>query len=210
MMILAKNCLGAMGCNAGQDELLPVAPHGSCGELKNVPYRFPPFAGSQMEGGWYDAGLYSILLWHGMAWPWGLPSRVCRLSQRVKAYNGCYCRCPHHPLRASPLGALADYINPPLVMVTRKVPDVRFYKETGDINKIPWSGLFGTGGYIAPEILRQEAFGKPADLWYVSGGCSISLPGMGWCSRVVFLLAGIKNSHVRGCRESIALGLWTY
>lgn len=48
---------------------------------------------------------------------------------------------------------------------TPKVPDVRFYKQTGDINKIPWSGLFGTGGYIAPEIMRQEPFGKPADLW---------------------------------------------
>lgn len=49
-----------------------------------------------------------------------------------------------------------------------QVPDVRFYKQTGDINKIPWSGLFGTGGYIAPEIMRQEAFGKPADLWYMT------------------------------------------
>lgn len=46
-----------------------------------------------------------------------------------------------------------------------KVPDVRFYKKTGDINKIPWSGLFGTGGYIAPEIMEQQPFGKPADLW---------------------------------------------
>lgn len=46
-----------------------------------------------------------------------------------------------------------------------QVPDVRFYKQTGDINKIPWSGLFGTGGYIAPEIMNQQPFGKPADLW---------------------------------------------
>lgn len=49
--------------------------------------------------------------------------------------------------------------------VSQKVPDVRFYKQTGDINKIPWSGLFGTGGYIAPEIMSQQPFGKPADLW---------------------------------------------
>lgn len=45
------------------------------------------------------------------------------------------------------------------------MPDVRFYKQTGDINKIPWSGLFGTGGYIAPEIMSQKPFGKTADLW---------------------------------------------
>lgn len=50
-------------------------------------------------------------------------------------------------------------------VVLGKVPDVRFYKQTGDINKIPWSGLFGTGGYIAPEIMSQQPFGKPADLW---------------------------------------------
>lgn len=52
-----------------------------------------------------------------------------------------------------------------LSVVVAQVPDVRFYKQTGDINKIPWSGLFGTGGYIAPEIMSQHPFGKPADLW---------------------------------------------
>lgn len=41
------------------------------------------------------------------------------------------------------------------------VPDVRFCKQMGDINTIPWSALFGTGGYIAPEIVRQQPFGNP-------------------------------------------------
>lgn len=51
--------------------------------------------------------------------------------------------------------------------MSRKVPDVRFYKLTGDVNKIPFSALCGTGGFIAPEILRQQPFGKAADLWSV-------------------------------------------
>ena len=28
-------------------------------------------------------------------------------------------------------------------------------------------GLCGTPGYIAPELLRQESYGKPVDLWSV-------------------------------------------
>mmetsp|Transcript_8127 Transcript_8127/g.12324 ORF Transcript_8127/g.12324 Transcript_8127/m.12324 type:complete len:695 (-) Transcript_8127:85-2169(-) len=51
--------------------------------------------------------------------------------------------------------------------LSRKVPDVKFFKLTGDINKIPFSALCGTGGFIAPEILRQQPFGKPADMWSI-------------------------------------------
>ncbi|CAM9589011.1 unnamed protein product [Chrysoparadoxa australica] len=51
--------------------------------------------------------------------------------------------------------------------LSRKVPDTKFYKFTGDVNKIPFSALVGTGGYIAPEIMRHESFGKAADLWSV-------------------------------------------
>ncbi|CAM9747951.1 unnamed protein product, partial [Hapterophycus canaliculatus] len=65
---------------------------------------------------------------------------------------------------SSPAGRLAKLCD---FGISCKVPDVRFYKQTGDINKIPWSGLFGTGGYIAPEIMNQQPFGKPADLWSV-------------------------------------------
>ncbi|CAM9477051.1 unnamed protein product [Ascophyllum nodosum] len=64
----------------------------------------------------------------------------------------------------SPAGKLAKLCD---FGISCKVPDVRFYKQTGDINKIPWSGLFGTGGYIAPEIMSQQPFGKAADLWSV-------------------------------------------
>lgn len=52
---------------------------------------------------------------------------------------------------------------------TRKVPDCRYYKFTGDINKIPFH-MFkhtGTEGFVAPEVLVQEPYGKAADMWCV-------------------------------------------
>lgn len=55
----------------------------------------------------------------------------------------------------------------------RKVPDCRYYKFTGDINKIPFH-MFkhtGTEGFVAPEVLRREAYGKAADTW--STGCML-------------------------------------
>lgn len=53
---------------------------------------------------------------------------------------------------------------------TRKVPDCRYYKFTGDINKIPFH-MFkhtGTEGFVAPEVLVQEPYGKAADMWWVA------------------------------------------
>lgn len=48
-----------------------------------------------------------------------------------------------------------------------KVPDVRFFKLTGDVHKVPYTGVTGTPGYIAPELLLQQAYGKPVDMWSV-------------------------------------------
>lgn len=48
-----------------------------------------------------------------------------------------------------------------------KVPDVRFYKYTGDVHKVPFTGVTGTVGYIAPELLQQQSYGKPVDMWSV-------------------------------------------
>jgi hypothetical protein len=48
-----------------------------------------------------------------------------------------------------------------------KVPDVRFYKLTGDVHKVPFTGLTGTSGYMAPELLQQQSYGKPVDMWGV-------------------------------------------
>lgn len=53
----------------------------------------------------------------------------------------------------------------------RKVPDCRYYKFTGSIHKIPFH-MFkhtGTEGFVAPEVLLQEPYGKAADMWYVFG-----------------------------------------
>lgn len=48
-----------------------------------------------------------------------------------------------------------------------KVPDVRFYRITGDVHKVPFNGVTGTPGYIAPELLQQQHYGKPVDMWSV-------------------------------------------
>lgn len=48
-----------------------------------------------------------------------------------------------------------------------KVPDVRFFKLTGDVHKVPFTGVTGTSGYIAPELLMQQSYGKPVDMWSV-------------------------------------------
>lgn len=51
--------------------------------------------------------------------------------------------------------------------LSRKVPDVRYFKHTGDIYRVPFSRICGTGGFIAPEIMRKQPFGKPADMWSI-------------------------------------------
>jgi serine/threonine protein kinase len=48
-----------------------------------------------------------------------------------------------------------------------KVPDVRFYKLTGDVHKVPFTGITGTPGYIAPELLAKQSYGKPVDMWSI-------------------------------------------
>ncbi|KDO32760.1 CAMK/CAMK1 protein kinase [Saprolegnia parasitica CBS 223.65] len=48
-----------------------------------------------------------------------------------------------------------------------KVPDVRFFKHTGDVHKVPFTGLTGSVGYMAPELFESQPYGKPIDLWSV-------------------------------------------
>ncbi|KAI9922636.1 hypothetical protein PsorP6_002115 [Peronosclerospora sorghi] len=48
-----------------------------------------------------------------------------------------------------------------------KVPDVRFFKFTGDVHKVPFTRVTGTLGYIAPEMLQEQPYGKPVDMWSV-------------------------------------------
>ena len=48
-----------------------------------------------------------------------------------------------------------------------KVPDVRYFKLTGDVHKVPYQGVTGTSTYMAPEIMEQRAYGISADMWSV-------------------------------------------
>lgn len=61
--------------------------------------------------------------------------------------------------------------------LSRKVPDVRYYKHTGDINKVPFSRITGTTGFIAPEMMQKKPYGKPADMWSVGVVLSKMLSG---------------------------------
>ena len=51
--------------------------------------------------------------------------------------------------------------------LARKVPDARYFKRTGSVHLVPFMGMSGTPGYIAPEQLQQEPYGKSADMWSV-------------------------------------------
>jgi hypothetical protein len=51
--------------------------------------------------------------------------------------------------------------------LSRKVPDIKYFRHTGDVHKVPFTGICGSPGYFAPELLRKEAYGKQTDLWSV-------------------------------------------
>ncbi|KAG5178424.1 kinase-like domain-containing protein, partial [Tribonema minus] len=79
---------------------------------------------------------------------------------------------------------------------SRKVPDVKYFKYTGDIHKIPHH-LFqhtGTQGYISPEILLQNSYGKAADMW----SCGVLMHKL--------LSGAVPWNSPRGClQEPLAL-----
>jgi serine/threonine protein kinase len=47
----------------------------------------------------------------------------------------------------------------------RRARDPRYYKLTGDVGLAPWSGIRGSMGYIAPEILSQQNYTSAVDIW---------------------------------------------
>lgn len=49
----------------------------------------------------------------------------------------------------------------------RRARDARYYVISGDVGLVPWHGVAGTIGYIAPEILGREAYGVAVDAWSV-------------------------------------------
>ncbi|CAN0041980.1 unnamed protein product [Ectocarpus fasciculatus] len=99
----------------------------------------------------------------------------------------------------------------------RKVPDCRYYKFTGDINKIPFH-MFkhtGTEGFVAPEVLLSEPYGKAADMW--STGCMLAqmLTGkMPWipsraCLQRPLSTSGVCWSHISEPAKSLVEDLLT-
>ena len=50
--------------------------------------------------------------------------------------------------------------------LSQRIPDVKHYRHTGDINKAPYK-LTGTPGFLSPELLLQHPYGRPADMWAV-------------------------------------------
>ena len=51
--------------------------------------------------------------------------------------------------------------------LAKKVPDVKYFKYTHDVHKVPFTGVCGTPGYIAPELLQRQPYGIGADMWSI-------------------------------------------
>ena len=51
--------------------------------------------------------------------------------------------------------------------LAKKVPDVKYFKYTKDVHKVPFTGVCGTPGYIAPELLQRQPYGIGADMWSI-------------------------------------------
>lgn len=43
--------------------------------------------------------------------------------------------------------------------------DARYYKVTGRVDLVPYQHVTGTQGYIAPEVLRQQHYSTPVDMY---------------------------------------------
>lgn len=43
--------------------------------------------------------------------------------------------------------------------------DVRYFRRTGSVSKVPFETKLGTSGYVAPEMFKSQNFGKAIDLW---------------------------------------------
>lgn len=51
--------------------------------------------------------------------------------------------------------------------LAKKVPNVKYFKYTRDVHKVPFTGVCGTPGYIAPELLQRQPYGTSADMWSI-------------------------------------------
>jgi hypothetical protein len=51
--------------------------------------------------------------------------------------------------------------------LAKKVPNVKYFKYTRDVHKVPFTGVCGTPGYIAPELLQRQPYGISTDMWSI-------------------------------------------
>lgn len=62
-------------------------------------------------------------------------------------------------------------------------------------------GFAGTPGYLSPEVLRKDPYGKPVDIW-ACGESSLSL-------RLVFLISDVFYGRERSCLLSLCQVLFS-
>merc|ERR1711862_728724 len=49
--------------------------------------------------------------------------------------------------------------------LSRHATDVRYFRHTGSVSKVPFESKFGTVGYVAPEMYKSQHFGQAIDMW---------------------------------------------
>jgi hypothetical protein len=103
------------------------------------------------------------------------PSHACSLS----------CHAPSHACSLSCMLPLNTRC-PPL-----QVPDVRFFKHTGDVHKVPFEGMEGTAAYIPPEMFQKQVRRRiDSRVYYVPTASILS------SSRTI--LRHVNGIHVNG------------
>jgi serine/threonine protein kinase len=72
---------------------------------------------------------------------------------------------PHTQVRyRSPYGLLLKLCD---FGLSQTIPNIKFFGQTGDILKAPYTTPCGTQGYLSPEIIDQKTYGLAADVWAV-------------------------------------------
>lgn len=49
--------------------------------------------------------------------------------------------------------------------LSRNATDVRYFRHTGSVSKVPFENQVGTMGYVAPEMYKSQHFGQAIDMW---------------------------------------------
>ena len=70
-------------------------------------------------------------------------------------------------MSGAPLAAFIDSVALCDFGAARRARDARYYVISGDVGLVPWHGVAGTLGYLAPEILLREAYSVAVDAWGV-------------------------------------------